>query len=285
MDTSTPLGGWLSLRGRLTAGLDRLLPTWALLCGIVASGGFDGDGAAWFRLAFLILLVEGGWGTLWHALTATDWAAALRSWRAWRAGEPLPALPYTLPGTPGDRAARYLGQLRRWWEEVLRPTCGPSLAAILVALPVTAVLSAYLGPEFLLLSLGALAVMQLGTAWVGGDGSVAPQWDALVGITWPWLAGHIGFAAPTLPSTALALAFALAWGGRAVTLAAQVLAAVLLVFLHAPLGAGGLLLLLAPQLAFRPWMAQGRTFHWYRRQVRPWLLLAMLVAALALAPG
>ena len=284
-------GGLIRLQAHLADPTTWLCPAWATLCGVVASGRFGWQGRDFLRLALLILLVDGGWGTLWAALGNTDWATPLRRWRNYRFGEPIPTPPYTLPSSPGDRASHWLGQLRAWWRDVLWVTCGPALAAILVALPVTAVLAALLGPELTLLSLAALAAMQLGLVREGGRGFVTPGWNAAIVVALPWLAGQATFGALTLRSTGLALAFGLAWGAawqagsawrRALGIVAQLLAATLLVALHLPLAAGITLLLLAPQLALFPWLQRGQSASWYARHARPWLMAAMLVAAWAL---
>jgi hypothetical protein len=284
-------GGLIRLQARLTNLITWLGPAWATLCGAVASGSFDWQGQSWLRLALVILLVDGGWGTLWTALGGTNWATPLRRWRNWHFGEPLATPPYTLPGSPGDRASRWLGQLRAWWRDIFWPTCGPAFSAIAIALPVTVVLGALLGTEVVLLSVAALAMMQLGMAWEGGRGSIAPKWDAFIAVTLPWLAGHVACGPLTLRSAGLALAFALAWGAawranspweRTLEIGAQSLAAALLVALQQPLAAGGLVLLLAPQLALLPWLQRGQSVSWYVRYTRPWLMVAMLIAAWAL---
>jgi len=288
-------GSLIRLQAHLADPVTWMGPAWAALCGVAASGSFGWRGDDWLRLALLILLVDGGWGTLWTALGASDWATPLRRWRDWRSGEPVSTPPYTLPGSPGDRASRWLGQLRAWRRDVLWPACGPALSAICVALPVTAALAALLGPEPVLLSLAALAVMQLGLAWEGGRGTVAPGWNSVIGVMLPWLAGHVAFGASRgitlLGSAGLALAFALAWGAarradsswqRALGIGAQCTAAMLLVALRHPLAAGCLLLLLAPQLALFPWLRRGQPASWYVRHTQPWLMAAMLIAAWAL---
>jgi len=289
--SSPASGGLIRFQGRLTDLITWLGPAWASLCGVVASGSFGWQDEDWLRLALLILLIDGGWGTLWAALGSTNWATPLRRWRDWRSGDPVTPLPYTFPGSPGDQASRWLGQLRAWWRDVLWPTCGPAISAIIVTLPATAVLGALLGPESLLLSAAALAVMQLGLAWEGGRGDVTPEWDSVVAVTLPWLAGHVVFGEPTLSSAGLALTFALAWGaawrtqsawGRTLGIGAQLLAAALLVVLHRPLAAGFLLLLLTPQLVLLPWVRRGQPPSWYAHYTRPWLMAAMLVAAWAL---
>jgi hypothetical protein len=284
-------GGLIRLQARLARPIAWLGPAWATLCGVVASGDFGWQGGDWLRLALLILLVDGGWGTLWVALGTTNWATPLRRWSNWRLGQPVAAPPYTLPGSPGDRAARWLGQLRAYWRDVLWPACGPVLSAIGVALPVTAVLGVVLGAELVLLSIAALAAMQLGLAWEGGRGTVSPGWDAAIGVTLPWLAGHVAFGPPGLRSAGLALAFGLAWGaawradvawGRVLGIGAQFLVSALLVALHRPLAAGGVSLLLVPQLALLPWLRRGQPASWFVRHTRPWLMAAMVVAAWAL---
>jgi hypothetical protein len=281
-------GGLIHLQVRLTNLITWLGPAWATLCGVVASGNFGWRGQDWSRLALLVLLVDGGWGTLWVALGGTDWATPLRRWRNWRFGQPLATPPYTLPGSPGDQASHWLGQLRAWWRDIFWPTCGPALSATAVALPVVAVLGALLGTELVLLSAAALAVMQLGLAWEGGRGSIAPGWNAAITITLPWLAGHAAFGSLTLRSAGPALAFALAWRSawradllweRILGIGTQLLVVALLVVSHRALAAGLLLLLLVPQLALFPWLRRGQPASWYVRYTRPWLMAAMLVAA------
>jgi len=283
--------GLIRLQARLTNLTTWLGPAWAALCGITASGSFGWQGQDWLRLALLILLVDGGWGTLWAALGGTNWATPLRRWRNWRFGEPFATPPYTLPGSPSDRASRWLGQLRAWWRDIFWPTCGPAFSAITVTLPVVAVVGTLLGMELVLLSIAALAVMQLGLAWESGRGSIAPGWDAIIAVTLPWLAGHAAFGSLTLHSAGLALAFTLAWGvvwranspwERALGTGAQLLAVALLVALYRPLAAVTLLLLMAPQLAMLPWLRRGQPASCYVRYTRPWLMAAMLVAAWAL---
>ncbi len=272
-------GGLIRLQARLTNPVV-LGPAWAVLCGVTASGNFGWQGHDWVRLALLILLVDGGWGTLWAALGSTNWATPLRRWRNYHLGDPVPPLPYTLPGSPGDHAFRWLGQLRSWQRDVLWPTCGPALSAIAIALPVTVVLAVLLGPKLLLLSLAAVATIQLSLAWNWGD--------AVVAVMLPWMAGHVAFGPPTPDSAGLALVFTLAWGAnrratspgaRSLGIAAQLAALFLLVALHHPLAAGAIALLLTPQLALIPWLRRGQPASWYTLHTRLWLMAAMLVAA------
>ncbi len=289
--TPLPTGGLLRLRARATDVVTWVAPAWAVLCGVVASRGFTRQGPDWLRLALLVLLVDGGWGSAWAALVTTDWATPHRRWREWNQNRPTATLPYTLPHAPGGRLSHFIGRLRAWWSEVLWPNCGAAVLTILIALPTTALLGALLGTELLLLSVAALAAMELGVIWEKGRGVVPPGWDATIAMALPWLAGHLTFAPITLPSAALAVLFALAWGkawrvssawGRALTVGSQLLAGAALVVLRRPVAAGGLFLLLVSQLSYRPWIGRGYEPDWYVRRARPWIMAAMLVAALAI---
>jgi hypothetical protein len=258
----------------------------------VASDGFGWRaGEDWLRLVFLLLLTDGAWGTLWAALASTDWASPIGRWRHWSASASPIKLPYTQPGTPGHRAACWLAQLRCWWQQDLWPTCGHALAAIVVALPVGAAISLFLGPEFLLLSVAALALMELGTGWEAGSGRVTPGWDALIAVLLPWLAGHLAFASLTASSVGLASVFALtyavAWSlahswAQVLIGAAYALGATLLLALRAPLAAVALGFVLVPQLALLPWLRRDQSPAWYVRSTRLWWLVATLVASWAL---
>jgi hypothetical protein len=291
-------GDQTHLQAHLTSLVNWLAPAWAAWCGAVASGGFEWQGGNWLELALLVLLVDVGWGVLWAVLGNTDWATPLHRWRDWYSDDLITALPYTLPGSPGDWVSRWLGQLRAWWRVVFWPSCGLSFTAVIIALSATMVLGVLLGKDLLLLSVAALAVMQLGVVWGGGWGVIAPKWDAVISVALPWLAGHIVFSAGRTAgwaqyasSVGLALVFALVWEAarradsgweRLLGAGAQLLAVALFVALRIPLAAAGLLALLAPQLMLYPWMRRGLPASWYVRLVRPWLMAAMLLAAWAL---
>jgi len=290
--TSGPAsGGLIRLQAQLTGPHPASGPAWAMFCGVIASNGFTWKGADWLQLALLVLLVDGGWGTLWAALGNTDWAAALDHWRDWRRGDRITAPPYTLPDSPSDRIVRWIGQIRSWGREVLWPTCGPALATLFVALVFTLILALQLGPALTLLSIAALAVMQMGLVFGRGRGTVPPAWNAAVALLIPWLAGHAAFGSLDLYSAGLALVFTLAqvsswkspsrWG-RGLTAGGQILAAIILISLHHPVAAGSLILMLVPQILLLPWLEGGQAPSWYVRHARLWIKAAMLIAAWAL---
>jgi hypothetical protein len=137
-----------------------------------------------------------------------------------------------------------------------------------------------------------MALIQLGVVWEGGRGVVPPGWDALIAIAMPWLAGHVTFGPVTLCSAGSATLFAVAWGeawhatsrrGRALTMISQIVAMASLAVLRRPLAAGTLFMLLVPQLALLPWTRASYPAEWFVRHTRPWLMVAMVVTAFALA--
>ena len=124
-----PSGGIIHLQAR-AADLGSLLgPTWATLCGVLASNAFHWERGDYVKLPLLLLLVDGGWGTIWAALAGTDWSIPVQLWRDWEKNRPAVSLPYTLPGTVGDRLSRWMRRIEAWWRSILWPTCGLAVLA------------------------------------------------------------------------------------------------------------------------------------------------------------
>ncbi len=285
------LGGIIHFQARLVDLIIWIGPAWASVCGVIAAGAFSWRGVDLLRLALLILLVDGGWGTLWTALGDTDWATPLQRWREWHTGAPIQTLPYTQPNTPSHLIAHWGGELISWWRAVLWPTCGRAISAITIALPLSVLLALLLGRDLLLLSLTALAVMQMGLAWEGGQGNVAPGWDGVISLTLPWMAGHAAFDALSLRSAVIAGLFTLVWSGawrsssrrgRIMNVGGYLLITTALVMLQRPLAVGMLALIIVPQVTLLPWLRRDQSPRWYVRHTRPWLMTAMLIAAWAL---
>jgi len=273
------------------------LPLWAVVCGAVAAAADPPTPAGLARLLLALFLVELGWGELWLAVVATDWATPLGRWQQWpydpatsdaaTGGENRPTLPYARPGSPADRLARWLAQLTSWGRMVLLPLVGPALGSALVGLLLSLALSAVLGRDFVVLTLGILAAGQLIALARGGFGGAGPGVGTAFRAGFGWLAGHLVFAPLTLPSAALAGALSLAASGaedspgilrRALWTGGYLGAMLLLVTLHRPLAVPFMALLaLPPLLAETANSASG----WLRRYGL-WLAAAMLLSASAL---
>jgi len=280
-------GGLIRLRASPVGVLGWAIPAWAILCGAIASEGLTLTLSAGVRLLMTVLLVEAGWGTVWGALTTTDWTTPLRRWRNWRVGDPLPFLPYTRPGSPGDRLSRWLSQLLAWGRAVLAPTVGPAVGTVLFGLLLSLVLAAAEGLEPTLLTLAALALMQLALVLDRGRGRPPAVWDAVLRVGLPWMAGHLAFGPLTLPSVLLAAAFsgvvtsagtADRQHGRILWTAGQIAVALLLLALHRPIAALFLALFLIPQWLLAIGAEEANPEEWPRR-TWAWLAVGMVLAA------
>ncbi|MCS7178205.1 MAG: hypothetical protein RML46_00845 [Anaerolineae bacterium] len=265
-----------------------LLPLWATLCGAVAVDA-PLSGPVLARLMLALSLVELGWGELWLAMAATDWATPLARWRGWEQDPRLsghPPLPYARPGSPADRLARWLAQLAAWGRTVLCPAVGPALGSGLAGLLLSLILSATLGRDFLLLTLGLLAATQLVAVADRGHGRIGTAEGPAFRLGFAWLAGHLIGAPLTLSTLGMATAFSLAVAGakdppesrhRALWIGGYLAAMLLLIALHRPLPVPFLAFLALPPLLAD---STENTTGWFRRYGL-WLVAAMLLAALA----
>jgi len=273
-----------------------ITPAWAAVCGALASGGLVLVIEPLLRLALLVFLVDVIWGGLWSALVATDWATLLVRWQGWHRGSPDNVLPYATSDGPAARLARTWGHLRGWWADLLRPTLGPTLAGLALLLPLAVVIAGVLGARPLLLTLAAITLLQFVFARSGGDARPVPDPQACFEIALPWLAGHVLFASPTVPSTLLALGYALTYtgglrmsqdrSGLARWNLGQVIGLIVLVALRQPLAAGIAGLLLLGQTVSQPGLFDAKTDEVgsdvadrFLRFAQPWLMVTMLVAA------
>jgi hypothetical protein len=267
-------------------------PIWAILCGIIASGGWKWNGASLLEAVLVFFLVDGAWATLWAAAAETDWATPAREWGRSEV-TPARALPYTQPNTPGDRAMRWLAHTTRWWREHLRPSIGSAVSTILLCVAFSAALSAVLGWPAVALSAAGAAVVQLGVVVGRGTGRPLPALKATLDIGLAWLLAHVVFAPLTAPSALLAAAFAAVYGtgltlvegGQHATLwnAAQFAAAGLLVLMRQPVAALAVFLMVIPQMLLEPALRRGMGGAWFVRSTQAWLMIAMLIAAIAVS--
>jgi hypothetical protein len=273
-----------------------LRPAWVALCGALASGGLVWATEPLLQLALLVFLVDVVWGGLWSALAETDWATPLDHWQNWDQGSPARFLPYTLSKGPAGRLAQTCGHLYNWWDDLLRPTLGPTLLGLALLLPLALVMAGTLGTRPLMLTLLAITLLQLIVAWSGGDARAVPVPQALFEVALPWLAGHALFTQLAAPSTWLAFSYALAYAG-ALRLAqgrpglalwnlGQIIAVIVLVVCRQPVAAGIAGLLFIGQSVAQPRLFAVETGEIETASVAPfwrfaqsWLMLAMLVAA------
>ncbi len=277
--------GLIRLMARSGRRLSWLVPTWAVACGALASGALTPTLSTGIRLLLVLLLVDAGWGTLWNALSTTDWSTPLRRWRNWHLGEKWPSPPYTQPDSPASLAVQWLGQLYSWSDAVLAPVAGRAVGAAVVGLVLSLALSAALGSGAVLLTIASLALMQMALLADRGRGQAGSAWDGALRLGLPWLIGHLALAPITPASLALAVAFSLAVAGighadqprgLALWVTGQLAAAALLLLLQLALAVPFAVLTLIPQiLLFR---AAEKPRDWIY-QAWSWMAAGMLLAA------
>jgi hypothetical protein len=243
----------------------------------------------------LFLLIEAGWASLWAAAVETDWATPAKEWGK-SADLPDLKLPYTQPGTPGDRALRWLAHTLEWWRKHLHPSIGSRVSTIALCIALSAALSAVLGWPAVALSAAALATIEAGVITGRGTGKPLPALKAMLEIGLAWIVAHVIFGPLTMPSVVLALISAAAYGagltliegGQRATVwnVAQFAAAGLLVLMRRPVAAMAVFFMVIPQLLLEPALRQSdrtKGGTWFVRSTQAWLMLAMFVAAVSIS--
>jgi hypothetical protein len=175
-----------------------------------------------------------------------------------------------------------------------------------VAAAILAVILSLLLPERVLVLNLLLVALLIGGVIYRLRGYVSLAGQAFVLVALGWLAGSMAFAQLSQPAVVVAFAFALAaWGalraGEALSgglwllNGGQLICVVLLVIMRQPLAAGAIGLLLVGQVALEMVLFQrqpseqdlsrplGVDASRVMRRTWPWLMAAMLVAAVALA--
>lgn len=266
----------------------------AVISGSLASNAFYVDGEGLLTLLLVWLLTSLGWGTLWNLIAGEDWFQLLA--QGWPPERPasVPVLPYTRPGALGGRIARWIGRFVGWWQESLVPAKQLVLVALATTLVLTTALTLILPARLIPLSAAVIALVGIALAQrLRGNRPLAAT--ALLQVGLGWLAGHLAFAEMTIASWVLALCFSLAVlgilraaenqsAGLWLQDGSQTIVIVLLAVLGLPLAAGLAGLFLVGQIALQP----GLYFSGHLNRIRyssrswPWLMAAMLTAALAL---
>jgi hypothetical protein len=222
---------------------------------------------------------------------------------------PLRLLPYTQAGSPGYRLARHLGRLRRWWRETLWPEAGREFATLAAGLVLATLLGAILGREVLILVLVSVLLSWLAmlserrdtnrdsAQGTKGRKDFATLWHALGEFGVAWLIGALALGGLSQAAALLGVCYTITYFGltrgtdgfRLIS-ASQATAALLLAGLRHPMAAGATAILFLPQWGLHTWATrvegssrdQHAVFDKYQRYAQSFVLVAMLIAALAL---
>jgi hypothetical protein len=222
---------------------------------------------------------------------------------------PLRLLPYTQAGSPGYRLARHLGRLRRWWQETLWPEAGREFATLVAGLVLAMLLGAILGRDVLILVLVSVLLSWLAmlserrdtnrdsAQRTRGRKDIATLWHALGEFGVAWLIGAVALGGLSQAAALLGMCYTITYfglirgrDGFRLIGASQATAALLLAGLRHPMAAGATAILLLPQWGLHTWAArvegssgdQRAIFEGYQRYAQPFVLVGMLIAALAL---
>lgn len=300
-----PVGRITQLRLYPIRPLWSLGPGWAAVSGGLAVGGFVLSSETLLKLLLVWLLADPALGTLW-GLSVGD-ASASEQKGIWRrlltarlpaTGPFLRFLPYTQPGSPGRRFAERLGRLRLWWQATFRPEAGREFAALVAVLGLALLLGAVLGRNALVLVLLSIALSWLVALSQKRDvprdieslgasrREIVSLWYALGEFGIPWLIGAVVMGRPSWAVIALGVCYSVTYFGliqygRKFRLigSSQAITALLLAGLRHPLASGATAILLIPQWGLHV-RAASRS---YLRGVQLFVILSMLIAALAIA--
>ncbi len=264
--TTRPLvGRWIALDVRPTRPLTFLGPSWAVLCGLLASGGLALTGQAPLFVILCLLLADpllGAWRALW---LQSDWRDALRRSSAsaptWLDGY------LERPGTRWPRGLRRIGRRVSHFRQVIWPIVDSEIIGLVIIGALALCVGFVLGQVPFVLT-GAVMLFsvvegRIGTARGAGLRSVSE-------IALPWLIAESAFGHYSLLSIAFAILFTLIYRallGLATTRQtrwmawsnlSQVVVVLLLLASNAALGVGITLLGLLAQIL---WQARYNSDH------------------------
>ncbi len=292
----TGVGTWIVLRTHVSSPEIWWGPLWAALCGAVAAGAVGEDPSQVLRLIGVLVLADPLVGNLSYFIFGRQ-GEAFEAHRENEAAEapPILTLPYTRPGSPGDRLGRWLHRAvgwRRYRFDVQARWVDPGLALQATGVGVLGLL---LGEPVAWIALVILLTLVAGALARQIGGGAALVFQALVESGLPWLLGYVAFAPLNSSSLTLAALYALAyWSalrilaretlesapGVALALAGTVL---FLLATKQPILAAGVALVAAFPIAscLSALPAVSSTGGAFLRRIRWYMLAALLLSALS----
>ncbi len=272
----------------------RLGPAWAVLCGAVAAGGLALDWRSLVSLLLAVMMADAVLGSVWGLASGgrRPWLRKAIGKRGRQArGSGVRGFLEYVRGRPGH------------WRSQVWARAGTTVLGLWFLVLLALALAAALSGAVLLLTVAALAVAVWRQALISREGALSAVLESCYLAGLPWLIGWFAFAGLGLARSELVLLTeALVWsagyaltfhacrllGGQRLTtganllVMAQVVAAALLILVRQPLLAGGVALLLLPQVMLQPAMLDIGEGVWYLQRVQVFTMLAMLAAAVAL---
>ena len=283
------VGRWLALDLRPTRPLTFLGPSWAVICGAVASGGLTLRAQTVIFLVFAVLLGDvllGAWRSLW---LQSDWRDALR-----RAAANTPTWFLASDEASRWRIVRVWRQFARrvrFFRTVIWPVIDADMVGMLMLGVLALSVASVLGLLPVLLTLVAMVI-----ALIEGQIDVSHRvWlKTLLEFALPWLIAQSAFGSFSALSLFFTLVFTLVYRGLLGLSAAredrwivwnnlaQLVAALVLFANNAPAVAGLIALGLLAQVLWQSRYRVNRDGRAYVQRVQSYVLVAMLATSLAL---
>jgi hypothetical protein len=298
-------GGLLALEVRPVGPRVWLGPAWAALCGAVASGGFELEWQMLLMVLLAVVLADPVLGSVW-ALASRVGAWSFPEAKRDNPGEhsPMPALPYTLPGSVGDRLLSSVAHMSWRWQGIIWPRAGSTILGIGFLSLVAVLLAASLGRGALLVTVVALGVGVGATLQSRSTSVLHPALAACFLAGLPWLIGYAALGGSGVEKEGLGAwlqvlvwpaLYATTWyayrwmgdrqpyGGALLLGIAHLLAVGALVVVRQPIMAGVVALLLLPQLLLQPELLRHGDGLWYVRRGQGFAMGAMTAMSIAVA--
>ncbi len=282
------VGRWVALDVRPTRPLTWLGPSWAVICGALASGGLAFQGHAVLSLILALLTCDalfGAWRTLW---LQTDWRDALRhaysNAQGWLQSE-------IEPPTGWARVSRHASLRLRYIRKVIWPIVDSEITGLAIVGALALCLAIIMGQIPFVLTVVAMAFSVV----EGRFGIARGAWlRAFADIAFPWLIAETALGPFTWVSLAFTLLFSFVYrslmglattrGEHWIALSnlSQLVIVLILVASNMPAGAGIALLGLLAQILWQARYRSDRDGQSYARRVQSYVLVAMLMAALSI---
>ncbi len=288
--TARPLAGrWIALELLPARPLTLLGPAWAALCGALASGGLAWRGQSILFLILAILLCDALLGAWRARMLESDWRAVARRLSA--SASTWLDISADAPRSRFARARERLAGLFAYARQIVLPTFNAEILGLVFAGSLAICIAAVLGQAVVALTSGAmlLVIIERKAGAARGAG-----WRAAHEIGFAWLIAQSAFGFFSWLALFYAILFTLIYRaliGVATTRQSRWLAwsniaqLVLVLALYAarePLAAGVAALGLLAQILWQARFQLDRDGVAYARRVQSYVMIAMLMTALAL---
>ena len=194
-----------------------LEPTWAAVCGYLASGPARWNGADALRAIATCLLADAILGCVFAQLIAIRRLSLVPDPPNDEGGAVSFSIgvPYAVVESPGQRLALRVTRYLRRWRERIWPRARPHALTAIVATGLALVIATYLGREMLGLAAGGLVIAACLAILARRDEEFLVRWLAGLHPALAWSLGHLSAAPWRVPSLGVSALFGLAAYARA----------------------------------------------------------------------